>query len=497
MSLASDFISQFVKITNDKKETPSETTVYGKTVEYNGKMYVRLDGSDLLTPIATTTDVKADERVTVMIKNHTATVTGNLSSPAARTDDVKDVAGQITEFDVIVSHTVNAEDLEAINATIGTLKATSAKISNADILNAEIDNLEVKYGNVEHLNANDIKAINADFERVGAMFGEFEDLTTEDLEAVNANIDNLKAYTAEFTYVSTDVLEAVKASIKELDVNKLTAKEADLKYANIDFSNIGEAAIEHFYATSGLIKDVVVGDGTITGELVGVTIKGDLIEGGTVVADKLVIKGEDGIYYKLNTEGGAVADKEITKEKLQNGLHGSVIIANTITAEKVNVHDLVAFDATIGGFNITDDSIYSGVKSSVDNTTRGIYLDNTGQIAFGDGNNYLRYFLDGDVWRLEIAAKTIKFASGKTVEEVIESVQNDVKKTQDNLDNLEIGGRNLIRNSINMIFQDYYFYEPGESDPTELSVEHDGAGNVTVYGATATHDGEGNVTLIY
>lgn len=31
-----------------------------------------------------------------------------------------------------------------------------------------------------------------------------------------------------------------------------------------------------------------------------VTIKGDLIEGNTIVADKLVMKGDDGLFYKLN-----------------------------------------------------------------------------------------------------------------------------------------------------------------------------------------------------
>ena len=91
MSLSSDLISQFVKTTNDKKQTKKETTVYGTTVEYNGGTYVKLDGSELLTPISTTTDMKPGERVTVMIKNHTAIVTGNMTSPAARTDDVKDI----------------------------------------------------------------------------------------------------------------------------------------------------------------------------------------------------------------------------------------------------------------------------------------------------------------------------------------------------------------------------------------------------------------------
>lgn len=438
MALSNDIISQFVKATNDKPETKKEATVYGTTVEYGGRMFVRIDGSDLLTPISTTTDVKEDERVTVTIKDHTATVTGNISSPSARTDDVKDVANQITEFEIVMAYKVSTTDLEVINATIDSLRAktayiTEAYISHAEIINAEIDKLKATYAELDHVDAKDITALTANIEKIKSMFAEVGSLTADEIDAVNADIDQLKAYNAEFTYVSAEVLEAMKASIKTLDVKKLSAEQADLKYANIDFSNIGEAAMEYFYAKSGLIKDVVVGDGAITGELIGVTIKGDLIEGNTVVADKLVIKGEDGIYYKLNTEGGVEPDEQITKEKLQNGLHGEVIITNSITAEKINVHDLVAFDATIGGFNITDDSIYSGVKSSIDNTTRGIYFDNTGQIAFGDSSNYLKYYKDTDgYWRLQISAGSIRLGgSSNTVEEAIDDIKSEMETIKD------------------------------------------------------------------
>jgi hypothetical protein len=185
----------------------------------------------------------------------------------------------------------------------------------------------------------------------------------------------------------------MRAHIEELEAKKLSAEEASIKYANIDFSNIGKAAMEELYAKSGLIKDVVIENGTITGNLVGVTIKGDLIEGGTVKADKLVIKGNDGLFYKLNVEGGKLGEAEQVPE---DSLHGSIITAHSITAEKVSVTDLVAFGATIGGFTISDDAIYSGVKTSADNTTTGIYLDNEGQMSIGDETNFIRYFRNED-----------------------------------------------------------------------------------------------------
>ena len=446
MELSNTLIKEFAKsVITDNSKVP-ETMTYGTAVVSDGELYVKIDGSEILTPVTTTVSLSNGDRVRVTIRNHEAVIDGNTSDPSASSYTVDVIAAKIVNVNKLVADKADIKSLEAVQASVRDLEAYDLEIKGK-------------------------------------------------LEANEASIKDLEAYDVEVK----GKLEANEASIKDLEADKLSATDADLKYANIDFSNIGKAAMEYFYATSGLIKDVTVGDQTITGHLVGVTISGDLIEGNTIKAEKLVVKGEDGLYYKLNIEGGSTTTEEITEEDLQNGLDGRNIIAKTITAEQIKVNDLVAFDATIGGFNITDESLYSGVKSSIDNTTRGVYLDKTGQIAFGDSSNYLRYFLDEDgYWKLEIAAKTIKFGTGtKSIEEVVEEIQNDVEKTQNNLDNLEIGGRNLIRNSINMIFQNYYFYEPGESDPTELTVTWDDVGNVTVYGATATHDGEGNVTLIY
>lgn len=430
MALSSDLISQFVKTIKDDKKVNQESTVYGTTVEYNGSIYVKIDGSDLLTPVTTTTDMNAGERVTVMIKNHTATVTGNISSPAARTDAVKDVDGKvdtignkISEFEIVVADKVSTEELEAErvridelyadNVTINeTLTANEAKISELEADNVTINGkLTANEASIESLKTNKLDANVADIKYA----------TVENLDATNANIHNLEATYGDFADLTTDKLSAVDATIKNLETTKLSATDADIKYANIDFSNIGEAAVKKLFSDSGIIKDLVVSEGKITGELVGVTIKGDLIEGNTIVADKLVVKGTDGLYYKLNTDGV----KTEAEQTEYNSLNGSVITAKSVTATKIAVDDLVAFDATIGGFSITDHAIYSGVKSSVDNTTRGSYLDNYGQVAFGDASNYVKYYKDADGnYKLEISAKSIKMsASGKNLGEAVEEAQ--------------------------------------------------------------------------
>lgn len=433
MALSADLIKSFAKITNDQDtKTTTKTSYNGTAVAYAGSIYVRLDGSDQLTPVTSTAGMKDGDRVVVTIENHSATVTGNVSSPSAGKDDVDGIQGelddaidQISEFEIVLAGKVDTEVLNAEKARIDELVAENVTIkekltaTEADIGNLEADNVTINEkltaaeADIDELHANMLTAEVADLKYA----------TIENLEATNADIYNLEATYAQFEQTTTGKLDAVEADIQDLEANKLSAEQADLKYAQIDFANIGKAAIEAFFSKSGMIGDLVVGDGTITGHLVGVTISGDLIEGNTIKADKLVVLGEDGLYYKLNVNAETVSGQQTE----YNSINGSIITANTITAEKINVNDLVAFDATIGGFKITDSSLYSGVKESIDNTTRGIYMDDMGQIVFGDQSNYLKYFHDetDDTWKLIISAGSIKLgSSSKDLEEVIEDISD-------------------------------------------------------------------------
>ena len=425
MRLSDNLLSQFVDIMKQDNAVQNETTVYGTIKKHNEQDYVQIDGSELLTPIRTTTYVSDGERVTVMIKDHQAIVTGNITSPATRQDDVdQSVGDKISEYDVIITKQFEAQDakigrLEADNVEInGTLIAQNGKIENLETENLEVkDTITAQNGKIENLETKKLDA-----ETANITFA-----TIEDLKATNIEVNNITGNFAEFGTTVTEQLKAQSANINKLETEKLSATDADIKYANIDFANIGKVAIENLFAQSGLIKDLVVGDQHITGELVGVTIKGDLIEGNTIIADKLVVKGSDGLYYKLNTDGMKVEAQQTE----YNSLNGSIITAKSITATKVNVDDLVAFDATIGGFKITSSSIYSGVKDSIDNHSKGIFMDSSGQIAFGNDTNYMKFFRDVDgQWKLQISASSMKISSSnQNIEDVLQDTVDKVDKT--------------------------------------------------------------------
>ena len=258
MDLSRNIIKRYVQVASPEKITSNSETVYGTVVNEGEKLYVKIDGSNILTPVSSTIDIKANDRVLVLVKNHEATVIGSPSSPTARLDELNKLGTEVTEFKAV---------------------ATNDLIS----VNANIKNLNTDYGNFKTATADNFTAVNANIKNLNTDYGKFKTATADNFTAVNASITNLNT-----------------------------------TYAKIDFANIEQAAVKKIFSESGIIKDLIVSEGKITGELVGVTIKGDLIEGNTIQADKLVVKGSDGLYYKLNIEGGATTSEQVSDEDLQN-----------------------------------------------------------------------------------------------------------------------------------------------------------------------------------
>ena len=513
-----DVLSQFAKLVNKDKKTNVETTVYGTIVEdSNGNKYVKIDGTDQLTPYTTmpavgSADVEnsvkntavavdVNDRVSVSIKNHTATVTGNISSPAAKNSEVQ----EIKQFDIVMADRVQAVeavvgDLEAVRAVVDDLEAAKAKITDLEASNANITGkLTAAEANIETLESTKIDASIVDAQyanitgQLTAVNADISDLeaqkaSVEDLKAVNADIDNLEAVNAVITgklaavEADIDKLDAIEADIDKLEANKasindlnaananissLNANKADIDFANVKTLESVVAIVEDLLKAGHIITDDLDAiDGNFTNYLTGVRIVGDIIEGNTIKAKSLIlVDDENGLYYQLNANSLGIDTVKLDKEKYSNALDGSAIVEKSITAQKITVQDLVAFGAKIADFTITSSdsktgvpgTIYSGTKSGVNiDNARGIYLDSHGQFAVGDSDNFVKFYKDTDGnHQLAIQAqKIVVGASKKNVETAINdanaaanSAQNTANAAQTNLNNLKIGGRNLLTNT--------------------------------------------------
>ena len=457
MALSHEVVSQFAKLVDNKPKKDEGVTVKGTYKIIGDIEYVQLDGSDVLTPVESTVEAKTGERVQVLIKDHFATVTGNISSPAARSKDVKDLADTVDEQGNTIQQMDNTiiqqgNSIIQMNTSINqhetTINQHDTKINQQGDQIVSINNTIISQGNsieanhnsiiaqgnqIDSMNntitqhGNNITSMNNTIQQHGNKIDQNSNTITQQGNSITEMNSNITILNSGFTIKDGVITGLSKAVVDNLETNNLNAH-----YAQIDFANIKMEAVGKLFSDSGIIKDLIVGDQSITGELVGVTIKGDLIETNSLKADRLVIRGEDGLYYKLNIDslGQATVDSDT---KYQNGLDGSVIVANSIVAEKIAVDDLVAFGATIGGFNIDTHSLHTHLKDSIDSSASGMFMDDTGQLVFGDGNNFIKYFKDtNNQWKLVIRSNQISMSSSsKTIQEEFDELESNTIKNVD------------------------------------------------------------------
>lgn len=105
MALEDSLISQFAKLTNGDKKKNDSVTLSGTIAVRDNTAYVKIDGSDILTPMTNTVEVKDEDRVLVMIKDHQATVVGNATDRSVGIkrvenleSDAKDAGKTATNF---------------------------------------------------------------------------------------------------------------------------------------------------------------------------------------------------------------------------------------------------------------------------------------------------------------------------------------------------------------------------------------------------------------
>ena len=513
MALSHEVVSQFAKLVDNKPKKDEGVTVKGTYKTIGDIEYVQLDGSDVLTPVESTVEAKTGERVQVLIKDHFATVTGNISSPAARNKDVKDLADTVDEQGNTIQQMDNTiiqqgNSIIQMNTSINqhetTINQHDTKINQQGDQIVSINNTVIAQGNSIEANhnaiiaqGNEIDSMNNTITAHGNSITSMNNTLQQHDNRITQNsntitqqgntitqqgnkiteIDNtvqtqgntivaqgntidahgtrLTTHSSQITILNSGfvIQDGVLTGLSEVVVNKLKTDTLDTGYAKIDFANIQMAAVQKLFTDSGIIKDLIVQEGAITGELVGVTLKGDLIEAGTLVADKLVIKGSDGLYYKLNTTGETVEAEQTT----ENSLNGSVITAKSITASKIQVTDLVAFGATIGGFDISNDSIHSHLKPDIDSPNNGLFLGSDGQMALGNDINHIKYYKDeNNNYILDV--RLDKLYLGSSQQTADQQFQGMVEISANNLTSVfkTSGGSNLLRNSVGYAGTDFW-----------------------------------------
>lgn len=303
-------------------------------------------------------------------------------------------------------------DLTADNAYIENLKATIGEFGyitaeNADLTYATITSLRAVDGKIDTLTA---KAITTD--NLEAKVATLGYLSAESADVKFATIESLKAVDGKIDTLSSKAITTENLSAKVADLGYLSAESADLKYANIKLSNIEVADIATLFTEVGLIDRATIVEGHITGFLDSVEVNAANITAGTLVADRILLKGENGLLYSLNnlgelqsktidtldgyilTDRTVNADKIVAKSITANELDVEKVFADSAVIKKIFSQDVTATgtitgatlkganaeidNGLIGGFNIKEDGIskaYTKSSSEVSDKQDSYELD--------------------------------------------------------------------------------------------------------------------------
>lgn len=337
MALSNDLISQFVRMTNDKTDTTKETTVYGTAVIQNGKTYVQLDGADTLTPVTSTAKTSNGERVIVSIKNHTATITGNLSSPSARSEDVDEVVDEITDFEIVIADKVSTEELEVERGRIDALQTDTVVIRDKlTATEADIDNLQVGVLTVtDRLTADEADISNLKTTKLDSTVANLTYATIDDLKATNADIYNLEATYGDFVVLTTDKFEALEGAIAKLEAGEITVDQLKATFATIQDLDVERGRIDDLEVTIGDIDTLIFGSASgnviqtsfanaVIAQLGNAQIKSAMIESlsaskitsGDIITNNVRVMSDDG---KLLISDETIQISDDTRVRVQIG----------------------------------------------------------------------------------------------------------------------------------------------------------------------------------
>lgn len=456
MGLSVDLISQFAKITNDKTQINKETTVYGTAVKYGGETYVQFDGSDIITPVNSTVDVKEveekpngvitdGERVTVTIKNHVATATGNLESPAARIDTVNEILGVVdiqdssikiynASFSInndVVTGIKGVDDVDWINTEY--IEANNANIEELKSKYSEIESLKTEYADIEKLvaskaNVTDLDAINADIESLQSNKANVTDLT-----AINANIGNLqstKADIADLNAINAEInnLQADVGDIDTLIFGSATGTTIQTSFSNSVIAQLGDAQIK-----SAMVESITANKIT-SGDVITNNVRVRSEDGSLVISDE-TMQISDGTRVRVQIGKDASDDYSINIWDADGNLMFSKGgITDKAIKEAIIRNDMVSDTANIAAHKLDIDSLFeeiNGSKNTIKSTR--IYLDDEGQtldVAFES--------MSTDIDELQNGVSS----QGTQLSAVQGQITSKV--WQQDIDAIAIGGRNLL-----------------------------------------------------
>ena len=226
MSLSSDLASQFAKVTNDSSRNTNGTKLYGTITMLGEVPHVKLDGTEELTPISRTVEVAEGDRVEVMIANHSATVTGNLTDPSIGVVRAGNLESKITQTAEQIQ--LQVSDLEKNLDSKITQTATEIRSEVSDLDGRFSENITTVENGIRNDMANSLASmsdtltgLSNDLTGLGEDLTGLGESTNSSISTINASIEsitlNVSNLDSKITQTAAEIRSEVSAEVTDLN----------------------------------------------------------------------------------------------------------------------------------------------------------------------------------------------------------------------------------------------------------------------------------------
>lgn len=405
-------------------------------------------------------------------------------------EDDSDTKGPITEmaerveYELAFVKKLMVDNLTATNATIKNLSGDVLKFKTG-----EFETLKTDVANFKQTFTDDLQASNAKINTLESDHATFKEATATNLNATNARIANieadyLKATDAKLTYatianLNTTNAEITKLKTKDAEIDKLVATKAAItdlnaavgrvgvlesSYANLNTLVNGNLTSDNIQNLTLTSKNTTIENGMIKNAMIE-NLSFDKITGMDINTTNLTVHSSDG---KSKWSDNTIQISDANRVRVQIGKDASNDYSMSVWDKNGNLiwdalgatektiqrkiirDDIVVDDANISGSKLDINSVIKEVNGSTKKLK-------SSTIVMNDKNQTLDVvFNEMETTVADNLSSAKLYADGKLSDaqkyalEQANSALSSAKSYADSaVDNIEVGGRNLVLDSIN------------------------------------------------
>lgn len=405
-------------------------------------------------------------------------------------EDDSDTKGPITEmaerveYELAFVKKLMVDNLTATNATIKNLSGDVLKFKTG-----EFETLKTDVANFKQTFTDDLQASNAKINTLESDHATFKEATATNLNATNARIANieadyLKATDAKLTYatitnLNTTNAEITKLKTKDAEIDKLVATKATItdlnaavgrvgvlesSYANLNTLVNGNLTSDNIQNLTLTSKNTTIENGMIKNAMIE-NLSFDKITGMDINTTNLTVHSSDG---KSKWSDNTIQISDANRVRVQIGKDASndysmsvwdkngnliwdALGATEKTIQRKIIRDgIVADDANISGSKLDINSVVKEVNGSTTKLKSSTIVMNDKNQTLDVAFNEMETTVADNLSSAKLYADGKLSDAQKYALEQANSALSSAKSYADSaVDNIEVGGRNLVLDSIN------------------------------------------------